>query len=117
MGEYTGIDVLIGSHLSHAVVKTKLVPRLPGFIPIIEEELNHGFEREFPDCKDRWVNIDLNNVALHVISRITARLFVGFPLCRNEDWIKLNEDIVPEIFAVSYAPQARGRSLFPLRRW
>jgi hypothetical protein len=110
MKEYTGIDVLIGSHLSHAVVKTKLVPRLPSFIPIIKEELDYGLEHEFQDCKDQWAKIDLNKVALHVISRITARLFVGFPLCRNEEWIKLNEDIVPEIFAVSSALPCGSRS-------
>jgi hypothetical protein len=103
MKEYTGINILIGSHLSHTVVKTKLVPHLPSLVPIIEEELEYGLEHEFPDYKDQWVKIDLNKVALHVISRITARLFVGFPLCRNKEWIKLNEDIVPEIFAVSCA--------------
>lgn len=101
MSSYTGIDILIGSHLSHNVVKTQLVPRLGTFIPIIEEELDYGLEHEFPPCKEGWVKIDLGQVALHVISRITARLFVGFPLCRNEEWLRLNENIVPEIFAVS----------------
>jgi hypothetical protein len=100
MRKYTGIDILIGSHLSNLAVRTKLTPRLGAFIPIIEEELKYGIEKEFPPCKD-WVEIDLNKIALHVISRITARLFVGFPLCRNQEWILLNENIVPEIFAVS----------------
>jgi hypothetical protein len=113
MNEYTGINVLVGSHLSHLVVKTKLVPRLPAFIPIIEEELDYGFEHELPSCKDRWVKIDLNKVALHVISRITARLFVGFPLCRNEEWVRLNENIVPEIFAVSLSPPALSKDMTP----
>ena len=101
MREYTGIDILVGSTLGHTVVKTKFVPRLGAFIPAIEEELNYGLEKEFPLCKAYWVEIDFNTVALHIISRITARLFVGFPLCRSEEWIRLNEDIVPEIFAVS----------------
>lgn len=101
MKTYTGIDVLIGSHLSMDVIKTRLVPRLTTFIPIIEEELDYGLTHEFPSCKGEWVKMDFNKVALHVISRITARLFVGLPLCRNEEWVRLNENIVPEIFAVS----------------
>jgi ent-kaurene oxidase len=101
MNEYTGINILIGSHLSMKVVNSQLVPRVGSFIPLIEEELDYGLQQEFPSCKDEWVKVDLNKVALHVISRITARLFVGFPLCRNEEWLRLNEDIVPEIFAVS----------------
>lgn len=100
MREYTGIDILIGSTLGHTAVRTKFVPRLGAVIPVIEEELKYGLAKEFPLCNDDWVEIDLNKVALHVISRITARLFVGFPLCRDEEWVRLNEDIVPEIFAV-----------------
>jgi hypothetical protein len=100
MNEYTGINILIGSHLSHAVVKTKLVPRLENFIPTIEEELNYGLEYELPECKNQWADIDFNKTALHVISRITARLFVGLPLCRDTEWVTLNEEIVPEIFTV-----------------
>ncbi|KAL2816441.1 cytochrome P450 [Aspergillus cavernicola] len=102
MSNYTGIDILIGSHLSMNVVKTQLVPRLGSFIPIIEEELDYGFQKEFPSCKDEWVKINLNEVALRVVSRITARLFVGFPLCQNEEWLRLNEKIVPEIFSLLF---------------
>jgi len=101
MGKYTGIDVLVGSHLSNAAVRTRLTPRLGSFIPIIEEELNYGLLKEMPPCKGLWVSMDLNKVALHVFSRITARLFVGFPLCQNDEWVAINEDIVPEIFGVS----------------
>ena len=44
------------------------------------------------------MTMDLNDVILRIVSRITARIFVGFPLCRNEEWLSLNTIIVEEIF-------------------
>ena len=34
---------------------------------------------------------------MDAITRATARMFVGFPLCRNEDWLSLNMSIVRDI--------------------
>ena len=48
MGKYTGIDVLIGSHLSLNAVQTRLTPRLGSFVDIIEEELDFAMREEFP---------------------------------------------------------------------
>ena len=42
--------------------------------------------------------MDLNDVILRIVSRISARIFVGFLLCRNEEWLSLNTLIVEEIF-------------------
>lgn len=98
MGEYTNIDILLGSHLSPRAVQTKLTPRLGSFVGVIEDELNFAMDSDFPPCKDQWVTMDLNDVILRLVSRITARIFVGFPLCRNEEWLSLNTQIVEEIF-------------------
>ena len=51
MGKYTGIDVLIGSHLSLNAVQTRLTPRLGSFVDIIEEELDFAMKEEFPTLK------------------------------------------------------------------
>lgn len=119
MGEYTHIDILLGSHLSPRAVQTKLTPRLGLFVGVIEEELNFAMDNDFPPCKgasptlqrflcsndvsekafaDQWVTMDLNDVILCIVSCITARIFVGDPLCRNEEWQSLNIQIVEEIF-------------------
>lgn len=47
---------------------------------------------------DTWVKVDLNDVILKIVSRLTARLFVGFPLCRNDEWLSINTLIVEDIF-------------------
>lgn len=51
MGEYTNIDILLGSHLSPRAVQTKLTPRLGSFVGVIEEELNLAMDNNFPSCK------------------------------------------------------------------
>ena len=37
-----------------------------------------------------------------MVSRLTARIFVGFPLCRNEKWLSINAGIVEELFKTMF---------------
>jgi hypothetical protein len=48
MGPYTGIDVLLDSHLSFQAIRNGLAPKLGSLVPIIEEEMDHALEREIP---------------------------------------------------------------------
>ena len=49
-------------------------------------------------CLGDWVSVNMQETVLDIISRFTMRLFVGFPLCRNEEWLSLNVSIVKDIF-------------------
>ena len=51
MGEYTHIDILLGSHLSPRAIQTRLMPRLGSFVGVIEEELAFAMNNDFPTCK------------------------------------------------------------------
>ena len=51
MGEYTHINILLGSHLSPRAIQTKLMPRLGSFVGVIEEELEFAIDNDFPKCK------------------------------------------------------------------
>ena len=51
MGEYTHIDILLGSHLSPHAIQIKLMPRLGSFVGVIEEELEFAMKNDFPTCK------------------------------------------------------------------
>ncbi|KAI4214665.1 MAG: hypothetical protein LQ351_002738 [Letrouitia transgressa] len=98
MGKYTGIEILLNSHLAPTAIRSKLTPQLATLIPMIEEEMRRAFEVEYPSSKEAWTEIDLQKRALGVVSRVTARLFVGFPLCRDEKWLELNSQIVEQLF-------------------
>jgi hypothetical protein len=51
MGPYTGIDILLDSHLSFHAIRNGLAPKLGSLVPIIEEEMDHALEREIPVSK------------------------------------------------------------------
>jgi hypothetical protein len=51
MGPYTGIDILLDSHLSFHAIRNGLAPKLGSLVPIMEEEMDHALEREIPVCK------------------------------------------------------------------
>jgi hypothetical protein len=51
MGPYTGIDILLDSHLSFHAIRNGLAPKLGSLVPIMEEEMDHTLEREIPVCK------------------------------------------------------------------
>ena len=51
MGPYTGIDILLDSHLSFHAIRNGLAPKLESLVPIIEEEMDHALEREIPASK------------------------------------------------------------------
>lgn len=48
MGKYTGINILVGSHLGFTAVQKKLNPKLASFNDVIEEELDHAIKSDFP---------------------------------------------------------------------
>ena len=51
MGPYTGIDILLDSHLSFHAIRNGLAPKLGSLIPIIEEEMDFALGREIPSSK------------------------------------------------------------------
>ncbi|KAI1273002.1 cytochrome P450 [Xylaria sp. FL0933] len=97
-GKYTGMNILLGTHLSFNVVRNKLTPKLGSIIPLLAEELEYALSVEIPPCRGEWVSADLNTIMTRIISRLTSRTWVGLPLCRNEDWHSANVYTTSQIF-------------------
>ncbi|CAZ85203.1 unnamed protein product [Tuber melanosporum] len=51
-----------------------------------------------PILVSQWVSVDFFSTALRIIARVSARSFIGLPVCRNEDWLNLaiafTEDLI-----------------------
>ncbi|KAL8923013.1 MAG: hypothetical protein Q9208_004825 [Pyrenodesmia sp. 3 TL-2023] len=109
VGRYSGIDIMLGSDLNFHAVQNKLTPRIGALGAVVQEELDFAMEQDFPKCKGKWVKADFNTVILRIVSRITLRTFVGKPLCRNEELLRLNCQIVEQIFTTMVIMR-----LFPL---
>ncbi|CAP67500.1 uncharacterized protein PODANS_6_11540, partial [Podospora anserina S mat+] len=39
-----------------------------------------------------WQPVEIRDTILHLIARISSRVFLGSELCRNEDWLKVTRD-------------------------
>ncbi|PQE15282.1 cytochrome P450 protein [Rutstroemia sp. NJR-2017a BVV2] len=86
-GVFSITDVLATSNLHTRVIQSKLTPKLTSLVPTIRDELAFALEKEFPRCPDEWKTIEIYEVLRHIVSRTSARVFVGPDLCRNEDWL------------------------------
>lgn len=49
-----------------------------------------------------WTSLDLYPTTLRIIARVSARIFVGFPLCRDEDWLKTSIRFTIDVFNTAF---------------
>ncbi|KAI1827034.1 cytochrome P450 [Xylaria intraflava] len=84
VGSYTTIDhesdVMLGA------IKIDLNRNLSNFVESVEQEVEYCFKTQFPPCDD-WTPIGLHDKLLRVVAQASARIFVGYPMCRNEEWL------------------------------
>ncbi|KAI1175879.1 cytochrome P450 [Nemania sp. FL0916] len=85
IGHYTTIDH--ESDIMLGAIKIDLNRNLGNFVGDVQHEVAHCFETQFPPCDD-WTPIDLHDKLLRVVAQASARIFVGYPMCRNEEWLE-----------------------------
>ncbi|KAI0673746.1 cytochrome P450 [Trametes maxima] len=71
------------------VIKDKLTRNIPAIIPDVIDELSTAVAEHIPAGDKEWLEIDTMNTIRQVIARISSRIFVGLPLCRNQDYLDL----------------------------
>ncbi|KAI0888409.1 putative cytochrome P450 [Annulohypoxylon maeteangense] len=84
IGHYTTIDH--ESDIMLGAIKIDLNRNLGTFVGDVEQEVAFCFETQFPACED-WTPIDLHDKLLRVVAQASARIFVGYPMCRSEEWL------------------------------
>ena len=52
---------------------------------------------------------------MRIIARVSARAFVGFPLCRDEDWLKTSILFTVDVFNTAIELRSSPRLLRPLK--
>ncbi|KAI5816999.1 cytochrome P450 [Pyronema omphalodes] len=84
--EYT-LSRDLNAHPYHIeIILKNLTNRLSSILPEVFDELIESFEDNTNITSD-WTPVDNFSVMLKCISRTTNRLFVGLPLCRNENYL------------------------------
>lgn len=91
------------------MLQTKLTPNLGSFVGVIESELEHALNVEVPKDLQEWKTVHMNEILLRIVARISARVFIGEPHCRNEEWlntsIKYTENVFTTVMLLRRLPK------------
>ncbi|KAK0484465.1 cytochrome P450 [Armillaria novae-zelandiae] len=80
------------------VVRGALTRNIATCFADVQDEIKAAFKDNVPITED-WVEIPAYETILQIVCRASNRMFVGLPLCRNPEYIKLNINYTIEIFA------------------
>lgn len=51
--------------------------------------------------KAEWVEVPVIDVLLRIVARVSARVFVGLPLCRDPEWLQLSMETTVNAFGTA----------------
>lgn len=114
LGSYTGLEVIVESHLHFQAIQGHLTPNLASALGIVLDELQDALKTVLPDCSDEWVPFDVHTVLSELVSRLSSRVFGGLELARNQQWIQLSTAYPRNAFACTMALRMVPRIIRPL---
>ncbi|KAI0292771.1 cytochrome P450 [Russula brevipes] len=103
------LDFLNKDDFYHSdVIRSKLIRNMPTIFKDVYDELGPALDDAVPTVGDEWVKLPIVPTMQRVICRVTNRVFVGKPLCRNRDYQTLNLN-----FAINVVKFATIIRMFP----
>ncbi|KAI9926545.1 hypothetical protein ASPWEDRAFT_119143 [Aspergillus wentii DTO 134E9] len=114
LGKYSTTLILLESDLHTRMLQTKLTPNLGSFVGVIESELTFAMDKEIPKDLDVWKNVSLYHIVLRIVSRISARVFLGNPACRNEEWLDTSIHYTENVFGTVMLLRRLPKFLHPI---
>lgn len=119
LGSYSTTPVLLKSDIGTRVLQTKLTPNLGLFIEVIKDELNFALAVELSETNSATAlqPVDMVHVLLRTVARVSGRVFVGLPLCRDEDWLATSIEYTESIFMTIVALRLVPFFLRPILVW
>ncbi|KAH9912164.1 cytochrome P450 [Epithele typhae] len=92
------------------LVRGKLTRSLPAIVPDVVQEISLVVPQFIPAKGDEWAAVTMFPTAQKIVARLSNRVFVGTPLCRNEEFLDLTIQFVREKFPFFLKPLAGLRS-------
>ncbi|KAK0452675.1 cytochrome P450 [Armillaria borealis] len=79
----------------------------------VHDEMKAAFEDNIPMTKN-WIEVSVYQTALQIVCRASNRMFIGLPICRDPDYVKLNIDFTIDVFVYSRIINLFPRILKPI---
>ncbi|KAM7190976.1 Cytochrome P450 [Naviculisporaceae sp. PSN 640] len=99
--EWTDLHFLNRSDLHAHVMKAELTPKLSKYLELASNEVEYGWNLDIPPCDD-WVEVDIQEIARKLVARMSARIFLGEPACRDPEWLRVSLDYTIDVFATAF---------------
>ncbi|PBK99161.1 cytochrome P450 [Armillaria gallica] len=91
------------------IIRNRITKSLASTLPETHDEVVAACSDIFHFDSDDWVSFPAMESVMRIVARASNRLFVGLPLCRNEEFLHLNTQ-----FTVDVASAATVIGLCPL---
>ncbi|KAF4469441.1 Cytochrome P450 [Fusarium albosuccineum] len=85
-GKYTGLGKNV--HPLSESVKNELTMNINITLALLQDEIQYAIEEGIGDCPD-WTPVKIFGKLLRIVALASGRIFVGRPLCRDEEWIDM----------------------------
>ncbi|KAK7061429.1 cytochrome P450 [Favolaschia claudopus] len=79
------------------VVKSSMTRNLGVLFPEVRDEIIVAFDDVLPLHDKEWLTVPAFDTMMQIVCRTSNRLFVGLPLCRDADFIKLSIDYAMDV--------------------
>ncbi|KAF2820880.1 cytochrome P450 [Ophiobolus disseminans] len=115
LGDYTNLtEMKHNDHFIKAITHC-LNPNINEFMKHIQDEVNYSFKVDMPKFEgDEWKSVDIHILLKRIISRVSCRIMLGFPYCRNETMVEITESHTICIFGVTLILRRFPPILHPL---
>ncbi|KAI0889645.1 cytochrome P450 [Annulohypoxylon maeteangense] len=87
---FDAIQFFVRSDILIAVVRNNLLRPTLSMTERMSDETNYALSKTVGNTSD-WTELNLCQTLTDMVSRVSARLFVGEELCRNEEWIQSSQ--------------------------
>ncbi|KAH7040188.1 cytochrome P450 [Microdochium trichocladiopsis] len=118
--EYPGFDGhrigLENDWLIQTTVRTKLTQSLNLITGDLVDETTASLQDVYGGVDD-WETRSLREDVIEVVARLSSRVFLGLPLCRNRRWLEITKSYTVDSFTISFIMRAAPWFMRPLAYW
>lgn len=109
-GDYNFTSPKVTKQPYHDHVVSQNLPRRVGaLVPDVWDELVDSIDQQWGTDSENWKEVCVYETMMHVIARVSNRVLVGMPLCRNEGYLKaiscFAQDVIRTTFFLRFTPK------------
>ena len=111
LGKYTGIGSTEHPEAIQAI-RIDLTRNIGKVLGDLQDEIQYSFDKEIGSCPE-WKDMSVYTTVINVIASLSARAFVGLPLCRDQEWLEKTKNFTRDAIILMHTNSLIPISLRP----